>query len=544
MALILRKNGHEVPPKTGTPPHNLKKALGTAWGPQTSEQLSLSDRLVGWLGSLTVTQGRHAGKPFQVLGWQRQFIEGTFRDGITESGLSVARGNGKSTLVAGIALASVVDDGPLLEPNAQVLIAAASYDQGSIIFDHLLAFGEDELRDRTKYRVLNNTQNRQIINKATGSSVRVLSSDFKKAHGIAPKTVLADEGAQWGPGGDAMFAALKTSLGKVPGSRLICLGTRPRSNLHWFAKMLSTPATHRYAQIHAADNLDDFTNPAQWARANPSLLHLPDLREVIRNEAKDAESDPGLKASFLALRLNGGTSEVDNQDMLIDPGLWKTLLTQPDAPPEGRKTWGVDLGGSAAMSAIACCWSSGRLEALAMFGSEPSIDVRGVRDAAGSLYDGAVLSGDLIISGKRIPNIQQLFEEAEHRFGGRPDKIIVDRWRLAELKDALDDPSWQRVPLVVRGQGFRDGSEDVRAWRRACVGRKVNPVQPSMLLTAALAEATTISDPAGNEKLAKDSEGGGRKNSRDDLAAAAILAVAHSDLDREQAPTTFSFAVI
>ena len=357
MVLVIRRNGVHNPIRrdertrlrtdahngvcTGTLPARARTPQGPTGEPQACEQLSLSERVVGWLGGLRITQGRRAGERFKVLGWQKEFLQGTFRDGITESGLSVGRANGKSTLVAGIALASVVDDGPLLEPNAQVLIAAASYDQGSIIFDHILAFGEDELKDRTKYRVLNNTQNRQIINKATGSSVRVLSSDFKKAHGIAPKTVLADEGAQWGPGGDAMFAALKTSLGKVPGSRLICLGTRPRSNLHWFAKMLNSPAPHRYTQVHAADNLDDYMNPAQWARANPSLLHLPDLREVIRNEAKDAESDPGLKASFLALRLNGGTSEVDNQDMLIDPGLWKELLSQPDAPREGRRIWGM-----------------------------------------------------------------------------------------------------------------------------------------------------------------------------------------------------------
>ena len=112
---------------------------------------------------------------------------------------------------------------------------------------------------------------------------------------------------------------------------------------------------------------------------------------------------------------------------------------------------------------------------------------------------------------------------------------------LMSLKDALDDPSWQRVTLIVRGQGFKDGSEDVRAWRRACAERKVSPVGPATLLTAALAEAVTVCDPSGNEKLAKDSEGGRRKNSRDDVAAAAILAVANAGLDRDQAPASVSY---
>ena len=82
------------------------------------------------------------------------------------------------------------------------------------------------------------------------------------------------------------------------------------------------------------------------------------------------------------------------------------------------------------------------------------------------------------------------------------------------------------VPLAERGMGFRDGAEDVRGFRRACVEGKVSPA-PSLLLTAAMAEARTVSDPAGNAKLAKATQGGRRRRAKDDAAAAAILAVAY-----------------
>ena len=39
-------------------------------------------------------------------------------------------------------------------------------------------------------------------------------------------------------------------------------------------------------------------------------------------------------------------------------------------------------------------------------------------------------------------------------------------------------------------------------------------------------EARTVTDTAGNQKLAKSTEGGRRRRARDDAAAAAILAVA------------------
>ena len=73
--------------------------------------------------------------------------------------------------------------------------------------------------------------------------------------------------------------------------------------------------------------------------------------------------------------------------------------------------------------------------------------------------------------------------------------------------------------------GYRDGSEDVRAFRSACLSGRVSPVH-SLLLTAAMSEARLAVDPSGNAKLAKSSEGGRRLRSKDDAVAAAILAVA------------------
>ena len=73
--------------------------------------------------------------------------------------------------------------------------------------------------------------------------------------------------------------------------------------------------------------------------------------------------------------------------------------------------------------------------------------------------------------------------------------------------------------------GFKDGAEDVRGFRKGCADGRVVPV-PSLLLRSAMAEARTVSDPAGNAKLCKGSQGGRRVRARDDAAAAAILAVA------------------
>ena len=159
-----------------------------------------------------------------------------------------------------------------------------------------------------------------------------------------------------------------------------------------------------------------------------------------------------------------------------------------------------------------------------MRGGDPGLAERGHRDGVGRLYTECAARGDLIIPGQRSVDIPALLEAALDRFG-RPARVVADRWRETELRDALDKAGVPPAALEVRGMGFMDGGEDVRAFRRACAAGRVTPA-PSLLLRSAMAEARTISDPAGNAKLSKGSQGGRRLRARDDAAAAAILAVA------------------
>lgn len=487
--------------------------------------------LTRYLGGLTCTQGIHAGKPFKLLDWQYEFMwEGFCDENIQNVYLTIARGNGKTTLLAGVALAAI--DGPLMQPNAETVIVAASLDQAKILFKHVLAFGGSKLRNKKKFRLIDNDQRCAITNRDTGASLKAIGSDPKRAHGLAPLLVLADEPAQWVSGGDAMFAALRTSLGKITGSKFVGLGTRSAVPEHWFSRRLTAKSDSTYVQFHAVLDPEDVHDEKAWHKANPSLSHMPDLEKTIRNEAKEADSDPGLKAQFHALRLNAGVSDVENRDMLVHPALWKECLTSDPPPREGQPVWGLDLGGGEAMSAIAACWPNGRLETLSMFGKDPDLVRRALQDNVGDLYAICQREGDLLVSPKRIPDVPALFERAENRWGGMPSAIIADRWRASDLKDSLESvPQWFRVPLILRGQGYKDGASAVRAWRKAVVNRKIRAVAPARLLTSSLAEAVTLADPAGNEKLAKNTEGGRRKRARDDVVAASLLAVEYGMRD-------------
>ena len=260
------------------------------------------------------------------------------------------------------------------------------------------------------------------------------------------------------------------------------------------------------------------------------------ISTYLRAEARRAKTDPSLLAAFKALRLNLGTDEADDRDLLIDPETWAELLAREAPPREGSPCFGIDLGGAAAMSAISACWPNGRLETLCMFGREPSLDQRSLQDGVGSLYATAKTRGELLISSRRIPDLVELFREALERFGV-PSVMAADTWRLAELQDALEGSEVERalagVDLAVSRHGFHDGDKAIRAWKKAVVGRKLYPVGKPLLLTAALAEAVVRTDQSGNECLAKGSEGGRRKRLRDDVVSASLLAVEQAFSDRE-----------
>ena len=480
---------------------------------------------IAWIGALTVTQGHGAGGPLDLLPWQRRFIRGALRPGVSTAALSIARGNGKTGLVGAIAAAAAA--GPLAVPRGEVVIVASSFGQARVAFSDVLAFlGPTIEAEPRAWNVSDSPQRAELRHRPTGSTVKAIGSDPRRAHGLRPVLVLADEPAQWPANtSDAMYAALETSLGKVEGSRLIALGTRPATAENWFARLLDGGAD--YSQQYRAPAEAPPYLARTWARANPSAAYWPDLRDKIMAGARRAREDVAALARFRALRLNQGVADVD-RPVLLGAETWRGLEADILPAPTGPLVFGVDLGSSAAMSAVSAYWPQcGRLEVLAAFPATPELAVRGRRDNVGGLYGRMAARGELVMLGARVVDVGALLGLAMARWGP-PAVVVADRWREAELLQALEESGLPPGGLVSRGQGFRDGGEDVRAFRRAAVdGRLVTP--PSLLMRSAMAEAVVQMDAAGNSKLAKGAQSGRRQAARDDAAAAAILAVAEGE---------------
>jgi phage terminase large subunit-like protein len=173
------------------------------------------------------------------------------------------------------------------------------------------------------------------------------------------------------------------------------------------------------------------------------------------------------------------------------------------------------------MSAVAYFWpQSGRLESFGAFACKPGLLDRGQADGVGDRYVQMRDRGELMTLGETVVPAAAWLATIARCLDGVPiAALCADRYRQAEVSEAIQ-AAGIRCPVIWRGQGWRDGAEDVERFRRAIFDNQVKSL-PSLLLRSAFADAVTLSDPAGNAKLAK-----GRSTGRIDAVAAAVLAVA------------------
>ena len=143
--------------------------------------------ILACLSNLTVTQGRPSGSCFTVLPRQRCFVHGALAPGGHSAALSVARGNGKEALLSGIAAAT--PDEPLAVPRGETVIVALSFEQARIAFEHVVAFIGDCLAGQRRWNVWDTAQQARVEDGLTGSLVRLIGSDPRRAHGLAPVLV-------------------------------------------------------------------------------------------------------------------------------------------------------------------------------------------------------------------------------------------------------------------------------------------------------------------------------------------------------------------
>ena len=355
-----------------------------------------------------------------------------------------------------------------------------------------------------------------------GHLLRVIAADGKSALGGAPTMAILDERGHWAlDRGDELEHALLSGLGKR-GGRAFLISTSAPDDTHPFSRWIDEPPPGAYVQEHRpppglpADDLPSLIT------ANPGAEHgIGASIEWLQAQAGRAIARGG--SALTSFRLYNRNERISDESraVLLTVDEWLACESDTLPPRAGSVVIGIDLGGSASMSAAAFYWpETGRLEALGAFPGNPSLLDRGQADSVAGRYVEMEKRDELFTLGDRTVPVAPWLVEVLRRVTDQPiAALVADRYRQAELAEAMQRAGI-RAPVVWRGQGFRDGGEDVERFRRAAFEGRVKSA-PSLLLRSAFADAVCLSDPAGNQKLAK-----ARSTGRIDPAAAAVLAVA------------------
>lgn len=482
-------------------------------------------KAIAFLERLEIPEGPLAGQRLRLAPFQGQFVEGALADGVSVAALSIGRGNAKTALSAGLALGALLGEWDQ-QPRREIPLAARTRDQARVAWNFCVAFARSlpddvvaklEFRRQPRYEI-------EYTGDGGGHVLRAIAADGKSALGMAPTFALLDERGHWmADQGNDLEHALLSGLGKRAG-RAVIISTSAPDDAHPFSKWLDEDQLGVYRQEHRPAPGLPADDPESLLIANPGAEHgIGASLEWLQAQARRAIARGG--STLTSFRLYNRNERVsgESRDLLLTVDEW--LACESDdlffAPRQGPVVIGIDLGGSASMSAAAFYWpQTARLECVGWFPSKPTLLDRGQSDGVGSRYVEMGNRGELFTLGDQTVPVAPWLAEIMRRVEGEQiAAIVADRYKQSEIGEAIDK-AHIRAPIIWRGMGFRDGGEDIERFKRACFDGRVK-ARPSLLLRSAFADAVCLRDPANNAKLAK-----ARSTGRIDAAAAAVLSVA------------------
>lgn len=470
------------------------------------------EKVLAFLQTLPIVSGLRAGETLELLDFQEQFVRGVYGDDrVRLAALSVARGNGKSAVLAGLSLAHLL--GPLQEPYGECYAAALDREQAGVLYRMCVAY--IEAVPWMAARVNIKDWHKQIEDEESRSIWRALTSDARKAHGLAPSFWVADEVAQWKS--RELWDNLATGMGKRTKALGVTISTQAANDLHFFSEMLDAPPNPTiYTQLHTAPADCDLMDRKAWEAANPALgVFLNE--EQFADAATRAVSSPSFEPSFRLLNLN---QRISVEAHFLNAADWKACETDADiaATHEGARCYlGLDLSATTDLTSLSAYFPE--TGACLSWSWTPGATIEEAARRDHVPYPVWKKQGWLEAApGKVIDKAYVIRKVGEIAARYRVVSLAYDRWGAKELEKLLSDEGI-KIPLEPFGQGYASMSPAISALETLVLtGELKHPGNP--LLTWAVANGVIVQDAGGNRKLVKN-----RATGRIDPLIALVMAV-------------------
>lgn len=457
-----------------------------------------ADRMLAFLGTLPIVSGLRAGELMEVVAFQEQFVRGVYAETDGErrvrlAALSVARGNGKSGLLAGLSLGHLL--GPMMEPYGECYAAALDREQASVLYRMTCAYiyAVPWMAARVNIR----DQFKEITDHESNSTWRALTSDARKAHGLAPSFWIADEVAQWRS--RDLWDNLATGMGKRAQALGVTISTQAADDHHFFSEMLDAePTPTVYVQLHTAPKDCALDDREAWAAANPALGDFLNI-DQFEDAAARASRSPSFEPSFRLLQLN---QRIDAEGRFLNAADWEANGEPFDVSElEGERCYGgLDLSSTRDLTALALWFPDAGKLLCWHFVPSDTIGERVERDRVpydrwadeGWIEKTVGRATDRLAIARRLADIRQLYDV---------QGIAFDRWRFEDLGKLLSDEGIE-LPMTEFVPGFRSYAAAVDAFERAVLDRKMQH-NGSPILTWQAGNVVIEMDAAGNRKPTK-----------------------------------------
>lgn len=474
-----------------------------------------------------------------LFGWVREDAHGRVVRRYRECFGYVPRKNGKTPLVAAIALYVFFADG---EAGQQDYVAAADREQAGLLFRQAKGMVEQEPELASRCRIYGGNasagQSRSIVREADGSFLRVVSADADTKHGGNSHLVVIDElHAQ--PSRD-LVDVLTTSMASANRKQplLICITTADydRDSIcnekHAYASrvrdgLIDDP--HFLPVVYEAGRDEDWTDPKVWAKANPNLGVSVSL-EYLDRECKRAKESPAYENTFRRLHLNQKTESasrwiaLERWDACGGVVAAESLL--------GRECFaGLDLASTTDLASLVLAFpdGAGGYDILPFFWCPEEAERKRERTNKARLGEWVrrgwidATPGDVI----DYDRIRARVNELATRYLIR--EIAIDRWNATHLATQLQGDGFQ---VVAFGQGYASMSAPTKELEKLVLAGKIRHGGHPVLRWNA-GNVVVAQDAAGNLKPDKE-----RSGEKIDGIVALVMALGRAMLAPAPIPAT------
>ena len=463
---------------------------------------------------LKVPTGPLSSKPFVIPKWQEDFLRGAFAEGKLESGLSVARKNGKSGLIAAWLLGCL--DGPLVKRDWRAVVVSLTGNLAKELRDAMQSTAF--VSNLSGIRFLATPIPGRCLGRC-GSRVDFLAADKATGHAIGVDLAVVDEAGLLPEANRALWNAVLSSTSGRNG-RLLAISIRGDGPMFSeISERAEDPSV--FWREYAAPLDAAYDDEEAWHAANPGLVDGIKSLDYMQRMARRAMDNPANGPHFAAYDLN--LPQEPTRELIVTVGQWHDCVVDKAPPRSGPCVLGLDLGGASSMTAAVAYWpNTGRIEARGAFPSVPDLRARGEADGVGGLYVRMQFRNELAVFPGRVTPVVPFIDEFASRLAGEEVLALgCDRYRKQEMLEALSVAglTWR---VVFRGQGASasaDGSADVRAFQEEVFARTIKP-ERNLLFESAIANSSITRDSAGNPRLNRATSRG-----RIDVLQAGVIAL-------------------